>query len=73
MTCFQQLNEWAAVNSWGPRKGWSQTSGWRAAQGVLSVVIDCTAELIAKATFLGFSLDESTDTAGAALSDPHSE
>jgi hypothetical protein len=67
MTCFQQLGEFAACNEWGPWKGWSQSTGWRTVQGILSVVIDSTAKLLAEAPFLGFSLDESTDTAGAAL------
>jgi hypothetical protein len=67
MTCFQQLGEFTSVNEWGPRKGWSQSSGWRAVKGILSIVIDATAEKLAQAPFLGFSLDESTDTSGAIL------
>jgi hypothetical protein len=70
MTCYQQLGEFTSFNGWGPSKGWSQTTGWRVAAGIAAIVIDSTAQRLAEAPFLGFSLDESTDTAGAASS-PH--
>lgn len=68
MTCYQQLGEFTSFNEWGPSKGWSQSTSWRVAANIAAVVIESTAQRLAEAPFLGFSLDESTDTAGAASS-----